>query len=369
MRVVHVTNNAEATTPGTERMVTNLAIAQKAHGSEVMIAIDRPGVFTEACREHNVPVMAYSGLKPDNGPGAVPEEDAIRGFTKILENFGADLVHCHSPSAARLGIAASNLANTPTVFTSDGVSTVIEAKRRGIPLPSAVICLSTASYEILKDKVPELDVFYVPMGSRALPPAARLETGPAGPAALIFVGRLTQGKGVDVAILAVHELRRKLGQDCPVLNIYGDGDEEDYLTEMVVELGLDDLVRFHGFKLDALAHCPSTDILVMSSRHEVGPLVILEAMSRGMAIAASDVGEVARMIPDRRFGRVVPPNSEVALAKAIESLLADIAARRFDPELLIERHRSLYSLDRWAERVDTVYGKVLLTGSTGGASS
>jgi glycosyltransferase involved in cell wall biosynthesis len=126
---------------------------------------------------------------------------------------------------------------------------------------------------------------------------------------------------------------------------------------------LNDLVRFHGFKLDVLEHCPSTDIFVMSSRSETGPLVVLEAMSRGMPIVATAVGDVTNMLPDRRYGRVIPPNSVMALVEAIESLLADIAARQFDPDLLIERHSSLYSLEKWAERMDAVYNQILLNKS------
>jgi glycosyltransferase involved in cell wall biosynthesis len=360
MRIVHVTNNAEATTPGIERRVTSLAIAQKARGSDVMIAIDRPGVFAETCLAHRIQVTVNSDLIPDGGPGTAPTESAINDFTATLTSFAADIVHCHSPSAARLGIAAGKRANIVTLFTGDGPSTILEAKRRGIGLPSAVICLTPPSYQILKNKVPEVDLYLVPTGTKVWPRTHARETVSAGTVSLTFAGSLTWRKGADTAILAMAELRRKLNRSCPTLNIYGDGDQREYLAEMTAALELDDFVRFHGFKLDALEHCPSTDILIMSSRTEVGPLVVLEAMSRGMPIVATDVGEVANMLPDRRYGRVVPPDSEVELAEAIESLLADIASRQFDPDLLIERHRSHYSLEKWAENIDAVYNQILL---------
>jgi glycosyltransferase involved in cell wall biosynthesis len=159
------------------------------------------------------------------------------------------------------------------------------------------------------------------------------------------------------------ELRRRLGEACPFLNIYGDGPIRKYLTEMAAVLGLSDIVRFHGFKSGVLEHCPSSDILVMTSRLETGPLVVLEAMSRGMPIVATDVGEVANMLPDRRYGRVIPLDSVMALADAIESLLADIAGGLFNPDLLIERHRSLYSTEKYAERTEAAYNQILLNSS------
>jgi glycosyltransferase involved in cell wall biosynthesis len=101
----------------------------------------------------------------------------------------------------------------------------------------------------------------------------------------------------------------------------------------------------------------------LPSRDEVSPLVVLEAMSRGMPIVATDVGEVANMLPDGRYGRVVPKDSVMPLADAIELLLEDIAGGRFNPDLLIERHRSFYSIEKFAERTETAYRQILLNSS------
>lgn len=46
------------------------------------------------------------------------------------------------------------------------------------------------------------------------------------------------------------------------------------------------------------------------------------------------------MLPDRRYGRIVPVNSITALADAIDSMLADIASGQFDPDLLVKRQQS-----------------------------
>jgi NAD(P)H-nitrite reductase large subunit len=51
------------------------------------------------------------------------------------------------------------------------------------------------------------------------------------------------------------------------------------------------------------------------------------------------------------------------LADAIELLLNDIAGGRFDPDLLIERHRSLYSIEKFAERTEAAYSQILLNSS------
>lgn len=354
MKIVHVVNNGERSTLGVERQATYLATAQKARGCDVMIAVDRKGIFMEACDQYDIPVTVYDNLARLGWP---PEPNSITDFIGILRSFSADIVHCHSLPAAGLGITAGNRMNIPCVF--DNGAGIILPRVTG--LHYAILCHTASVYEELKKKAPEVAAFNVPLGTKAWLRTDVQQTSSAEPVNLTSVGSLEHRKAVDTAILAMAGLRRSLGASCPVLNIYGDGDQREYLTEMTTALELDEVVRFHGFKLDVLEHCPSTDIFVMSSRAETGPLVVLEAMSRGMPIVATDVGEVAGMLPDRRYGRVIPPNSVKALADAIESLLADIAARQFDPDLLIERHGSLYSLEKWAERMDTVYNQVRLT--------
>jgi glycosyltransferase involved in cell wall biosynthesis len=222
----------------------------------------------------------------------------------------------------------------------------------------AVVCLTAESFEELKSETIDMGVFLIPNGTRVVPVQAREAEAGHSPS-LILAGSLVPNKGIDVAMIAMVELRRRLGRNCPVLNIYGDGFQEGYLTEMAAVLELNDIVRFHGFKSGILEHCSSADILVVASRWEAGPLVVLEAMSRGMPIVATDVGEVSNMLPDRRYGRVIPSESFTALADAIESLLADIAAGKFDPNLLIERHRSLYSIEKWVGEIEAAYEQIL----------
>lgn len=64
----------------------------------------------------------------------------------------------------------------------------------------------------------------------------------------------------------------------------------------------------------------SLDLLVLSSIAESLPNVILEAMACGVAVVATDVGDVRRAV-GRRGGIVVPPGNPTVLAKAIESML------------------------------------------------
>jgi glycosyltransferase involved in cell wall biosynthesis len=370
MRILHATNNAEVASVGVEQEVTNLAVAQKARGSDVIIAIDREGTFIKTCWEHEISVIKHHGLgrsfgRPD---GMMPEENAvyentIQGFVECLKRLNPDIIHCHSARAAVVAMTAGNRLNIPCVLTGDSPTSVVEGWRRGLRF--ATLCLNAGSFEeLLKRKTVDVGVYYVPNGTRVMPLTQARQTGTSHSPALIFVGSLIPRKCVDSAILSMVELRRRLDRACPLLNIYGDGPHRKYLTEMASVLELHDIVRFHGFKPGILEHCPSTDILIMPSRDDPGSLVVREAMSRGMPIVATDVGDVTEMLPDRRYGRVIPSESVIALADAVESLLADIGSGRFNPDLLIKRHRSHYSVEKWVERVAVVYNEALVKNSS-----
>jgi glycosyltransferase involved in cell wall biosynthesis len=289
-------------------------------------------------------------------------EQTVRELTGEFKSFGADVVHCHTLPPAAQAVPAANLAGIPCVITFNTAGPLIEARKAGMRF--VVICVSRVFYKRMKESAfPEKDIFYVPNGTKVAPAASRGQAGGSIRPNLVAVGSLIQRKAIENAVLAMAELRRRRGRDCPVLNVYGDGALRDYLMEIIAVLELDDIVRLHGSQPGILERCPDTDILIMSSRLETGPLVVQEAMSRGMPIVATDVGEVAEMLPDRRYGRIVPVDSVVPLADAVESLLSDIENGRFAPELLIERHREFYSDDKMAERIEAVYEQAILNES------
>jgi glycosyltransferase involved in cell wall biosynthesis len=346
---------------GPEKHVLYLAVAQKARGYNVMVITDRPGVFAEACRQHDIPVVIVSGLNPRDARFGYTVNEAIEEFIAKFKSFNAELIHCHTVPAASQAIVAGNRAGISCILTLHAADSG-EAQLRGLRragMRVTVISPSQVQLESLNKMAHSgIDLYHAPNGTdaKALVDSEKTQISPHP--SLIFVGSLKSRKGPDVAILAMVELRRRRGQGCPVLNIYGDGHQSEYLREMVTVLDLNDTVNFHGFQFGILGSC-ETGLLVMPSRAENAPLVILEAMSRGMPIVASDVGEVASMLPDSRYGRLVRPDSILSLADAIDSLLSDIEDGQFDPRLVIERHRSLYSSEKMAERIEEIYEQVL----------
>jgi glycosyltransferase involved in cell wall biosynthesis len=362
MKVVHVTNNMETYISGPERHILYLATAQKKRGMGVSVILDRPGPMVDACHKQGIPLVMVEGLKIRSGR---PDEKTVKNLIERFSACNAEIINCHGQYAAIHAVPASNRIRIPCIITLHFTGDVrapgtafLEARRMGMRF--AMISLSRVRFEALrKHGVPESDVYYVPHGTEADSSTRSLQTCQSNRPNLIFVGGLVWRKGADLAILAMSELRRRRGEDCPVLNMYGQGHEEQYLKEMVTATDLRDIAIFHGHVQDILSSCGNANILMVPSRAEEGPLVVLEAMSRGMPIVTSDVGDVREMLPDQRYGRIVPVGSIIEFADAIESALADIADGNFDPDLLRQRHRELYTTDKMAERMEAVYENVV----------
>ena len=372
MRVVHVVNITEKGESGIDRHVFHLATEQKICGFSVNLMVNREGELAEACRKQSIPVDIVDNLRMIKTRDARLASPAAKNVTYSLltkfESFNPDLIHFHTHPAATHGIPAANLGRIPCIFTNhankapgtQGIHPMVAWRQMGMDL--SLICVSMGDFEHLKScGFPEEDLYYVPLGSSAgnVTPKPQRDAPPQNRPNLIFVGSLSIRKRADIAILALAGLRRRYGQDCPVLYLYGDGNEREYLSEIVSIFEMEEVVRFCGFQPNILEWCPDTDILVMSSVTETGPMVVLEAMSRGMPIVATDVGDVASMIPDPRYGRRIRPQSVVALADAIDSLISDINSGRFDPNLPVERHRLLFTVEKMTQRTEIVYSNVL----------
>jgi glycosyltransferase involved in cell wall biosynthesis len=358
MKVVHVVQSGRGVTiRGDQRHVMYLAAMQRSKGYDVAVMTDAPGMFGEFCRRRGMQVVATSleHMDPKGGPDSIStrlvEEMAIR-----LGDLHPDLIHCHGERAACTAITAGNKLQIPCLLTLHIPPGPLFSYLRARNV-FAVVSLSKALFGELRKSVPRNYLHYVPNGTDPATSVNRHEAS-GGNSDLIMVGRINNQKGIDVALLALFALRRKLGGSCPSLRVYGDSTGLDYYKEIASVLGLDELVHFNGAELDVLdRHCKS-DILLVPSRFETGPLVVLEAMSRGMPIVSSNVGDVSDMIPEARYGRVVPVESIAELADAVASVLSDVADGRFDSNLLIERHSALYTSERMAERIEFVYDSV-----------
>lgn len=111
------------------------------------------------------------------------------------------------------------------------------------------------------------------------------------------------------------------------LRLVGDGALRDGLERLAGELGIAARVDFVGAVADTAPEYRAIDVFVLSSRTEQMPIALLEAMASECAVVATDVGDVAALLPAVQRAFVVPKQDPAALAQALRTVLADAALR------------------------------------------
>ncbi|MDQ6978177.1 MAG: glycosyltransferase family 4 protein, partial [Ghiorsea sp.] len=141
---------------------------------------------------------------------------------------------------------------------------------------------------------------------------------------LIFnVARLEDFKGQDVLLQAMADVVAVY----PDVQLWlaGTGSQQANLERMVIELGLQQHVRFLGFLPQDEVHglMEAADLFVLPSREEPFGIVLLEAMAHGLPIVASRVGGIPGVLPANGDCQLVEPNDKDALVQAVLNVLGD----------------------------------------------
>lgn len=138
---------------------------------------------------------------------------------------------------------------------------------------------------------------------------------------ILSAGGLSYKKGIDVLLHALAHLQQLHPTLNPLTMIAKEGAERPSLEQLAAQLGLQTRVQFIGFRSDLAVYMSAADVLVLSSRWEGCPMVILEAMALGLPIVATDVGGVPELIQDEVSGLLVPSENPKALGEALGRML------------------------------------------------
>jgi glycosyltransferase involved in cell wall biosynthesis len=136
---------------------------------------------------------------------------------------------------------------------------------------------------------------------------------------LLAMGRLHRNKGFDLLLAALARLPQA------ELAIAGEGPERAALEALARRARLADRVRFLGWREDTGALLAASDLLVCPSRGEPLGNVILEAFSAGRPVVAAAAAGPRELIDPGRNGVLVAPESGIALAAGIDSVLSNPA--------------------------------------------
>lgn len=257
---------------------------------------------------------------------------ALSRLTAELEAQSPNVLHTHGYKANAYGYVAAKRLRIPIVATchnwtraSPAVVLYGALDRRLLRQFSCVVAVSPEVHAILrKANVREDKTAVIPNGI-AGPLFYRdsmvdSSQEPGLGLRVAMVTRIVTSKGVGIFLEAACQVLREF----PLTRflVVGDGPERARFEHDAQQLGIADRVTFTGHIVDMDGIYSSIDVLTLPSFSEGLPMAILEAMAAGIAVIASNVGGIPRVITEGETGFLISPGDADMLARKIGTLIA-----------------------------------------------
>jgi glycosyltransferase involved in cell wall biosynthesis len=282
------------------------------------------------------------------------------GHARTVERLGIRHVHAHYATYPALaawlchrltGVSYSFTAHAHDIFVDQSM---LERKVREAAFVVAISDFNRRFLHRHADSATPVHVVHCGIDPAAFPWSPR---GTAtAPARILCVASLQEYKGHTVLLAALAGARDRLG--AVRVDLVGDGELRGTLEQRCRELGLADVVRFHG-SLDepgVARLLAEADVFVLPStvardgQMEGIPVVLMEALAAGLCVVASRLSGIPELVRDGHTGFLVEPGDPEDLAVALVRALGHGCAR-LDREAGRRLVESEFSVERSAEQL------------------
>jgi glycosyltransferase involved in cell wall biosynthesis len=365
MRILHLL--APARVGGLEKVVAGLAMGTQTSGDAVALGlIIEPG--TDGPRWAQT-LAAQHVYVHEIRVGTRDYRAERHSVARLCTSWQPDVVHTHGYRADVVDAPVARRQRLGIVSTVHGTTKyglrnhVYEwLQRRAWRRFDAVVAVSRPLIRYVETAgVLRQRIHYVPNAWQTVAEplgrdaARRLLDVPPDGFRIGWVGRTSREKGLDVFVDALAHLR-----EVPVVaSICGVGPELRAMQARARILGVHDRCSWHGEVIDAARLLRAFNVIVLSSRMEGTPMVLLEAMAAGVPIVATAVGGVPDVVtPDE--AHIVEPESPRALAAAIRHVLENPRSAAMRTERAMARLAEHYDAGRWISAYRAVYRSAMI---------
>ena len=235
---------------------------------------------------------------------------------------------------ANFGNVAQQLKLSGRVWTALRMRELIEFQQKNIidffQEVDHIVAVSEWSKQLLiENGVPQGKITFCRHGIEATavtPPT--LSALP--PLKIVFMGRFHPLKGLSILLEAIHD-EPSLEVELHIYGITEDSTSESYEHQLKTRFLTDRRMVFH----EAVPHPEVQSVLknfhvmaIPSQALETGPMVLLEALSVGLPVIASDLGGIAEIVSRGAGGILVEPSSKKAWRSALYRCVEDPAVLR-----------------------------------------
>ncbi len=363
MRILHVFRTPVG---GLFRHVRDLARGQQGRGHQVGILCDSTtGGETAAQLLGDTEPHCELGVKriPIS---RFPGWGDLSGAKAVAKHAGAirpDIIHCHGAKGGLYGRLAAHKLGIASVYTPHGGSlhynwmtpagaAFLAAEKFLARLGSGMVFVCRYERDAFESKIGIGGKPHAIVHNGLWPEEFTRVPVNADAANVLFIGDMRRLKGVDVLIDALALCNQKR-RTAAVLA--GDGPDMHLFQKQVNALELDGLVSFLG-RMDAKDAFARGQLLVMPSRAESFPYMVLEACAAGKPLLASEIGGIPEILDKVQM---VPPGDAALLAERLAGMLADPTAMVQNAVAARENIRRKFTADVMVNGVLSFYARVL----------
>ena len=265
------------------------------------------------------PVVSLDGLSMDEFD-IVHLHDTlpvlIRKSLKMARNAGVPVVTTYHNDYIKNGLIANSIKSIR--WSMQG--------RKTLHSSNAIIVLTDYFQKLLRSKGVKGDIDVIPNGFSAIDEDAERPSalGELGDRKLLtFVGRLSEQKGLDVLMDAWDLLAEKSDPDFD-LAIAGKGELGDWLTDRIEKSPQNQAIHRLGLVSEGETRwlLENSTGIVIPSRFEGLPTVMLEAMYANAPVIMADVNDLGRLVTEPNAGFSVEAGNSIQLANAITQLIS-----------------------------------------------
>ncbi len=294
----------------------------------------------------------------------VPE---IYSLFKVIRKENANLVHVIGSSQWK-GLLASKLAQVPVVWEVNDSKTSFFIKKifdfLKCSLVKDFIAASKRSYSYYLKDSPKINytIIQSPIDTNYFDISKVNDTKtrlPENKINIVNVGNISPVKGQHTIIEALKVLEQKDSSRKIHVSCIGRvwESQKEYYLNLKQKLKENDILNldFLGGSDEIREHLSEANIYLCSSEFESSPIALWEAMSMGLPIITTNVGDVQEIIEYNKAGIVVPTKNPKKMAQAILKLISNpnlaqelgrnarlTAEREFDLKSCVEKHENYY---------------------------
>ena len=295
---------------------------------------------------------------------------AMKEIREAVDEFNPDLISCHSTATGFWGrLAIRN--RVLTIFTVHGWGftegtpffrkiILLLAEKIASCYCKKIICVSDFDRELaLKYKIAPKEKLITVHNGVEIIDFSKKEINPLE-IKIVFVGRLSKQKDPLLLLKAFNLLNQELKEKSEIF-IIGEGEKRRELKDFIFKNKLKEKVKLLGEleREEVFEVLRNSDIFVLPSNWEGFPYTILEAMSCGLPVIASDVGGVSEIV-DENCGILIERGDKEGLKKALEKLIENSSLLLKLGENAKKRVKEEFSLEKMLKETEELYKLLII---------